>query len=80
MNQTLDMILLRSYDVFCLNSYDPKFQQKMCDDYSVRYCCPTVTQPPPQPLLQPLPQPPPQPPPSAITGSSKSYTRSIYRK
>jgi hypothetical protein len=45
MNQTLDMILLRSYDVFCLNSYDPKYQQKMCDDYSVRYCCPTVAQP-----------------------------------
>jgi hypothetical protein len=42
MNQTLDMILLRSYDVFCLNSYDPKFQQKICDDYSVRYCCPTI--------------------------------------
>ena len=40
MNQTLDMIVLRSYDVFCLNSYDPKFQQKRCDDYSVRYCCP----------------------------------------
>jgi hypothetical protein len=40
MNQTLDMIVLRSYDVFCLNSYDPKFQQKLCDDYSVRYCCP----------------------------------------
>jgi hypothetical protein len=45
MNQTLDMILLRSYDVFCLNSYDPKYQQKICDDYSVRYCCPTVTPP-----------------------------------
>ena len=41
MNRTLDMILLRAYDVFCLNSYDPKFQRKMCDDYSVRYCCPT---------------------------------------
>jgi hypothetical protein len=40
MNETLDMIILRSYDVFCLNSYDPKFQQKICDDYSVRYCCP----------------------------------------
>jgi hypothetical protein len=46
MNQTLDMILLRSYDVFCLNSYDPKYQQKICDDYSVRYCCPTVATPP----------------------------------
>lgn len=43
MNQTLDMILLRSYDVFCLNSYDPKYQQKICDDYSVRYCCPTIS-------------------------------------
>ena len=42
MNQTLDMILLRNYDIFCLNSYDPKYQQKICDDYSVRYCCPTV--------------------------------------
>jgi hypothetical protein len=42
MNRTLDMILLRSFDVFCLNSYDPKFQQKICDDYSVRYCCPTI--------------------------------------
>jgi len=40
MNETLDMIILRSYDVFCLNSYDPKFQRKTCDDYSVRYCCP----------------------------------------
>ncbi|CAF2500175.1 unnamed protein product [Rotaria sp. Silwood2] len=43
MNETLDMIILRSYDVFCLNSYDPKYQQKTCDDYSVRYCCPVVT-------------------------------------
>jgi len=42
MNETLDMIILRSYDVFCLNSYDPKYQRKICDDYSVRYCCPTV--------------------------------------
>ena len=42
MNQTLDMIVLRSYDVFCLNNYDPKFQQKICDDYSVRYCCPII--------------------------------------
>jgi hypothetical protein len=42
MNETLDMIILRSYDVFCLNSYDPKFQRKTCDDYSVRYCCPKV--------------------------------------
>lgn len=41
MNQTLDMIIIRSYDVFCLNGYDPKFQHKPCDDYSVRYCCPT---------------------------------------
>ncbi|CAF0938261.1 unnamed protein product [Adineta steineri] len=46
MNQTLDMILLRSYDVFCLNSYEPKFQRKICDDYSVRYCCPTIIQSP----------------------------------
>ncbi|CAF1033355.1 unnamed protein product [Rotaria sp. Silwood1] len=43
MNHTLDMILLRSYDVFCLNNYDPKFQQKICDDYSVRYCCPITS-------------------------------------
>ncbi|CAF2109736.1 unnamed protein product [Rotaria magnacalcarata] len=42
MNQTLDMIIIRSYDVFCLNGYDPKFQHKTCDDYSVRYCCPIV--------------------------------------
>ncbi|CAF3808447.1 unnamed protein product [Rotaria sordida] len=42
MNHTLDMILLRSFDVFCLNNYDPKFQQKICDDYSVRYCCPII--------------------------------------
>lgn len=42
MNRTLDMILVRGYDVFCLNSYDPKFQKKVCDDYSVRYCCPTL--------------------------------------
>ena len=42
MNETLDMIVLRSYDVFCLNSYDPKYQQKLCDDYSVRYCCPNT--------------------------------------
>ncbi len=40
MNETLDMIILRSHDFFCLNSYDPKFQRKICDDYSVRYCCP----------------------------------------
>lgn len=44
MNQTLDMIVLRSYDIFCLNSYDPKFQRKICDDYSVRYCCPKATE------------------------------------
>ncbi|CAF3491714.1 unnamed protein product [Rotaria sp. Silwood1] len=43
MNETLDMIILRSYDLFCLNSYDPKYQQKICDDYSVRYCCPVAT-------------------------------------
>lgn len=43
MNETLDMIILRSYDVFCLNSYDPKYQQKLCDDYSVRYCCPKTS-------------------------------------
>ena len=42
MNRTLDMIILRSYDLFCLNAYDPQFQGKQCDDYSVRYCCPTV--------------------------------------
>jgi hypothetical protein len=42
MNETLDMIILRSYDLFCLNSYDPKYQRKICDDYSVRYCCPKV--------------------------------------
>jgi hypothetical protein len=42
MNQTLDIIAVRSYDVFCLNSYDPNVQNKVCDDYSVRYCCPTV--------------------------------------
>ncbi|CAF1027630.1 unnamed protein product [Rotaria sordida] len=42
MNHTLDVILLRSFDVFCLNNYDPKFQQKICDDYSVRYCCPII--------------------------------------
>lgn len=45
MNRTLDMILLRSYDVFCLNNYDPKFQKKICDDYSVRYCCPARLSP-----------------------------------
>jgi len=55
MNQTLDMILLRSNDVFCLNNYDPKFQQKLCDDYSVRYCCPKITSPPPLPLPPPAP-------------------------
>jgi hypothetical protein len=43
MNQTSDLMTLRSYDVICLNSYDPKYQRKLCDDYSVRYCCPTVT-------------------------------------
>ena len=42
MNQTLDTILLRSFDVICLNNYDPKHQWKICDDYSVRYCCPTI--------------------------------------
>lgn len=60
MNQTLDMIVLRSYDVFCLNSYDPRFQKKICDDYSVRYCCPKqLTQPQqqqPQSQSQPQPQ------------------------
>lgn len=40
MNETQDMIILRTYDIFCLNSYDPKYQRKICDDYSVRYCCP----------------------------------------
>jgi hypothetical protein len=40
MNETLDTMVLRSYDVFCLNNYDPKYQLKTCDDYSVRYCCP----------------------------------------
>lgn len=40
MNRTADIIVLRSYDLFCLNSYDPRARQKMCDDYSVRYCCP----------------------------------------
>ncbi|CAF5119964.1 unnamed protein product, partial [Rotaria magnacalcarata] len=58
MNRTLDMILLRSYDVFCLNNYDPKFHRKICDDYSVRYCCPLRLSPPhPQPQPQPHPQP-----------------------
>jgi len=42
MNQTLDMIVLSSYDVYCLNKNDPKFESKICDDYSVRYCCPKV--------------------------------------
>ena len=46
MNDTLDMILLRSYDIFCLNSYDPRYQKKLCDDYSVRYCCPIIYTPP----------------------------------
>lgn len=50
MNQTLDMILLRSNDVFCLNNYDPKYQQKICDDYSVRYCCPSIKQLPSNPI------------------------------
>ena len=52
MNRTLDMILVRAHDVFCLNSYDPKFQRKICDDYSVRYCCPTIKQ---MPALYPAP-------------------------
>jgi hypothetical protein len=42
MSRTLDMILLRVNDVICLNNYDPRFQRKLCDDYSVRYCCPTM--------------------------------------
>ncbi|CAF3600146.1 unnamed protein product [Rotaria socialis] len=62
MNRTLDMILLRSYDVFCLNNYDPKFHRKICDDYSVRYCCP-LRQSPPQPQPQPHQQSQPQPQP-----------------
>ena len=41
MNETQDMMVIRSYDIFCLNEYDPKRQQKLCDDYSVRYCCQT---------------------------------------
>ncbi|CAF0737223.1 unnamed protein product [Didymodactylos carnosus] len=40
MNNTLDVIVIRNYDIFCLNNYDTKYQRKLCDDYSVRYCCP----------------------------------------
>ena len=40
MNETLDIMILRGHDIFCLNAYDPKYQGKQCDDYSVRYCCP----------------------------------------
>lgn len=40
MNETLDTMIVRSYDIFCLNSYNLKSQRKICDDYSVRYCCP----------------------------------------
>jgi hypothetical protein len=40
MNETLDTMILRKYDIFCLNSYNLNLQRKVCDDYSVRYCCP----------------------------------------
>ncbi|CAF0722465.1 unnamed protein product [Didymodactylos carnosus] len=40
MNSTLDVVVIRKYDVFCLNNYDAKYQRKLCDDYSVKYCCP----------------------------------------
>jgi hypothetical protein len=81
MNQTLDMILLRSYDVFCLNSYDPKYQQKICDDYSVRYCCPRITPPPlppPPPPPPPPPSPPLQPPPLPPPTTTMSQIRDIF--
>ncbi|CAF0960915.1 unnamed protein product [Adineta steineri] len=42
MNQTNDMIIIRSYDIFCINNYVAKYQGKTCDDYSVRYCCPKI--------------------------------------
>lgn len=41
MNETQDMMVIRSFDIFCLNDYDPKYRKKVCDDYSVRYCCPS---------------------------------------
>ncbi|UJR15447.1 hypothetical protein I4U23_002390 [Adineta vaga] len=42
MDQTHDKMVLRSYDIYCLNNYMSEYQKKKCDDYSVRYCCPKV--------------------------------------
>ncbi|CAF0995229.1 unnamed protein product [Adineta ricciae] len=42
MDQTQDKMIIRAYDIFCMNNYHSEYQKKMCDDYSVRYCCPKV--------------------------------------